>query len=391
MKIRSLLYTLFLTVLALPAFSQSADQPWSLQQCIDYALKNNLQVQSARLSVLSGQAGKWTALGNRLPSLNANTNFQYSVGRSINNFTNQFETEPVSVQTFGLNSSVPLFTGFTNQNLQKQAKQNYIAAEQGLETTNNLVIINILIFYNNILFNAELLKNARIQVQSTEALLEKTTQQLAVGEIARNGVLLVEQQLASEKLAVVSAENGLKLAVLNMKQALQLPGDQEFQVQIPQLSNPGSYSLPGTVNAVYDAAEANQPSIKQAEAQKEAARYGLQAAKGGFWPSIFLSGGISTLYSSVAPSVIPVTGADNIQVIQQIGFVNDVNSTPVLAVANLPAEFKENTYTNQLDFNLNYFVSVSLNIPIFNGFQNKANVANARVGLEQAQINEENG
>jgi len=332
---------------------------WTLQECIDYAFKNNIQVRQTELGVFRDEVNLKQAQYNRLPNLNAFTGGSNNVGRSVNPFTNIIVDQDVTSQNVGVNSSITLFNGFNQTNTINQNRANLAKSEYDLEDIKNNTALNIVNFYLNILLAAEQYKNALLALETSQVQLDRTQKQFNAGAVAQQNLLQVKQQMANEELNLIRAENTVELAKLSLKQALQLPASTMMELEIPEITAPAETWLMLNLEDIYNSA-LSLPSVKSAEAQLESAEYGVSVARSGKYPSLTLSGGLNTAYSSIAPDLFP-----------------DPSS---------PSGFKENTYFNQLDFNMRRFVSLNLNIPIFNRFQNNSNVHLAKLSLDNAMF-----
>ena len=202
--------------------------------------------------------------------------------------------------------------------------------------------------------------------------------------------LEADAQVAQDEVGIIEAENNLALAKLQLKQLLQLPDSQPLNIVLPEIAVPDTVMLPDSPSAVYAQAVNTLPAIKSADLQITSAQYGLSIARADFYPSISLDAGLVSRYSSVAPDQIPKAGVENNEREVPTGnFIRDATGTliPVLTVTSVPTAFTENTYLNQLDFNLNRYVGINLNIPIFNNWQARTSTARARINWEQAKLN----
>ncbi|MEM6843236.1 MAG: TolC family protein [Bacteroidota bacterium] len=372
----------------------------SLQECVDLAIKNNITVRTTELNVLQSRVALEQSKADLLPSLNANSNFQYNVGRTINPFTNEYVSQPIRQQNLSISADLLLFNGFRKLKTIKQNKLNLLSNEYGLEAQKNDVILNVVEAYVQILLNQELLRNAQFTAQSTQSQLERTRRLVEAGSLPIGNVLQLESQQATDELNIITATNNLALAQLQLEQLLLIPENESFSIVEPTFDLPDSTELPSSAYQVYQQSVAKLPQIKQVQAEVDAAQYGISIAKAGFYPRLNLSGGLFSQYSSVAPDQIPASGSDNIPTVLPTGdflvVPNNVpgltpgDRLPVFTEQNLPKDFTDNTYLNQLDFNYQRFLQLSLNIPIFNNWRVRSDVANARISLENAQLNELN-
>ncbi|WKN32233.1 TolC family protein [Porifericola rhodea] len=400
--IKPLAFLCFLNFCLLSSvFSQSAGPTkpleLSLEESIDMAIKNNVSVKQSELQVMGSQVALKQSRADLLPSFNANTGVSYSVGRSINQFTNEYVDQPVRQQSMGVSTQLTLFNGLQRINTIKQNKVNLEGSQYDLEASKDAVTLNVIQAYTQILFNRELLENAEFQLGSTQLQLQRTQRLVQAGSLPKANQLQLEAQQANDELNIINAENDLELAYLNLKQLLQLAESDSITVIIPELETPEVYNLPASASLVYQEALQNWANLQSAKLGVNSAEYGLAIAKGGYYPNISLSAGLFSQYSSVAPDQIPKAGVDNVTSVIPTGDflqipeglipdVPDGTRIPVFTETQIPAEFTDNTYMNQLDFNLRRYVSIDLNIPIFNNWRVRSNVSNARLNLEGARL-----
>ena len=367
MSVFSITLPLILFIISLPGMAQSQrPQVLTLQQCIDIANQNNLDVKDTRQQVRSNQLAMDQARAKRLPAVNANTRVNYSVGRSINDFTNQFIEDPVTSQTYGLNANVVLFNNLSQHYEMKQSELDLSAAQTQVKRTRYDIALQVTQAYAQILFNREILANAQLTLASTALQIERARKQVDAGVLPAADLLQLEAQRAGNEVAVIDAENNLDLSKLRLKQLMLIPAGDAIEIVVPEVNVEEDQLASLSSTTIYDEALQFQPSVQFARYQIESARYGIAIARANAYPTLSAFGGIGSRYSSVAPDVIP-DGRDD-------------NGNP---------QFKETTYFNQLDFNFNRFVGLQLNVPIFNNLQVRAAVGNARVRLERARINEE--
>ena len=401
MSLKTYTLSLIFIFFAATAFSQvvGEDDPLvlSLQESIDRAIKNNISIRQTELQVLGSQVALTQSKAEMLPAFNATTGISYSVGRTINQFSNEYVDQPVRQQNMSLRTQLTLFNGLQRLNTIRQNRIDLQGSQYNLEAGKDQVTLNVIQAYTQILFNIELLETARLQLQTTELQLQRTRKLVDAGSLPVANRLQLEAQQAGDELTLINAENELELARLNLKQLLQLPASQSVELITPELPEPDTEALPPTATAIYEDALASWPALQGAELQVSSARYGLEIARGGYYPSLSLSAGIFSQYSSIAPDQIPRAGTDNIvRVIPTGDFLQvpdglipdipDGTRIPVLTERQIPQEFTENTYLNQLDFNLRRFISVDMSIPIFNNWRVRSSVANARINLESARL-----
>ncbi|MGI8891982.1 MAG: TolC family protein, partial [Bacteroidia bacterium] len=158
----------------LSAFAGTAQQKWNLQQCIDQALKENLQIRQSELSLQLEEANRTQSFADFFPTLNANASHNYFFGRNVDPVTNLFTTEQVQSNNFSLNSSLTIFRGLQIQNALKQSKFSHLAASYDLRTVKNDIALAVAAAYLQVLFTNELITVAEQQLQGTQEQLTRT-------------------------------------------------------------------------------------------------------------------------------------------------------------------------------------------------------------------------
>ncbi|WP_040495340.1 TolC family protein [Fulvivirga imtechensis] len=388
--IRALIILLLCSV---GAFAQEKTE-WTLQECIDYALENNLNVMRSELNVESQNINYDQARWSRIPNANANGSYSYSWGRSIDPTTNLFVDNQRIVSANGnISSNVTLFNGLRLHNTVKQNRLSYEASQKDLLKAKNDVIFDVITFYTNVLFSRELLENARTQLKSTDQQVDLTKRQVDVGALPKSNLLDLQAQKATNELNVVNRENDYKMAKIQLKQILQLPPNTEIDIVVPEIDVETEPVMELSAIEIYKIALNAMPEVQSAELSKQSAEVGVQAARGNLYPTLSLQGGLTTRYSDAAdqPRFVPDGGEPTIDPTPVIGYVQGSN-TPV--ISNQPRVTPSGqivdgyAFGDQIDDNLSKFVSLNLSIPIFNGFSARASVQRAKISYEQAEINE---
>lgn len=359
---------------------------WTLQECVEYAVKNNIQVKQGGLNVEIDKVNLTQSKANLMPNLNGNTNYSYNVGRSVNPFTNIIVDQPVSAHNASLSSSVTLFNGFQKTNTIKRNKLVLEASKYNYQDIQNDIILQVITAYMNILLNNELLENAELRLVTTNMQLERTSKLVEAGSLPESNVLEIQAQKANDELEIINAQNNIAISKLNLKQLLQLPASEAMEIIVPDVDTPDDGAYPETLSAIYNTAVAVQPDVKAAEARVESATYDVSIAEGNRYPSISASGFLGTSYSSVADDMLPKEGSPFTEVERTVGYLAGDPSQTVVTSQSVPTEYTENTYWNQLDFNLRRGVQIEMSIPIFNGWQTKAAVSRAKINREIAEF-----
>jgi outer membrane protein len=350
---RKILLSLFLAWCACIGIS-AQDTVWSLQNCIEYAMDNNIQIKQTELNTLYSENVYQQSKLARLPNLNASSSYDISFGRSLDYTAYEYVDERTNNIFAGITSDATLFNGFQIKNT---IEKNHFSLQESIQNTEKIkndISLNIAAAYLQILFNEELLNVARNQLEITSQQVERTQKMVDAGKLARGSALEIQAQYAAEEVNVVNAENQLIMSYLNLQLMLDLPYDPEFSIIIPELAAPESKMLTD-VPEIYATAEANMPEIKRAEYALKASEAELQIAKGALYPSLGISANSYSRYSDQA--------------------------------VDLSAEAEgDYTFAEQFDDNLSIGLGLDLRIPIFNRNQVRTNIANSRISIENSEL-----
>ncbi|MCP4310988.1 MAG: TolC family protein [Bacteroidetes bacterium] len=374
---------LLLIILFRVSAQEPAHDSWSIEDCIEYAMENNIQIKQTVLNTRYNEnLLKQSRLG-QIPNLNGSSNYTYSLGRALDQTTYQFtDNQQINSISLGISSSVNLFNGLKVRNTIEQNELNLLASYEDVEKIKNDISLNIAAAYLTILFNKELITVTENQLEITGQQVERTRKMVDAGKLAEGSYLEIQAQYASEELNLVNAENQLAISMLNLQQTLDLPVDTSFDVIIPQLEDPAADPIVMSALEVYRIAEQEMPQIKGAELSLQSSEKQLSIAKGGRSPQLYLSGNYNTGYSDIREQVTELTLVSPI-----IGNTSpDFTGTNVYgAEFNFPTYGKYPFFDQMLD-NTSVGVGLGLSIPIFNGWQVNTGIANARIMLENSQL-----
>ena len=316
-----------------------AQEVWTLEKCVEYALTNNIQVKQQQLQVKNQQALLQQDKLSLLPSVNGGATHGYNWGQTIDRYTNQFATSRVQTDNFYLGSTVTLFEGFQKINQIKQRKVDLEAANFDSDKFMDDISLNIATGYLQILFYSELSKTAENQLSATELQAKRLKSLVDAGAIAQGDYFTIEAQRALENSQVVSAHNDLDIAYLTLSQMLDLPTTEGFEIEYPDLEMNAQPTLAISADQIYSFALETQPDIKGAESRVKSSEIGLTMAQGGQAPTLALQGSLGTGFS----------GANKI-----------LDSTSF--------SFNTKPFADQVKDNFNRSISLNLNVPIFNGW-----------------------
>ncbi len=338
--------------------SLKAQEVWTLEKCVEYALTNNIQVKQQLLQVKNEQALLQQDKLSLLPSVNGGASHGYNFGQTVDRYTNQFATNRVQSDNFYLGSSVTLFGGLQKINQIKQRKKDLEATHFDTDKFMDDMSLNIATGYLQILYYKELVKTTQNQLNATELQSKRLKILVDAGSLAQGDFYTLEAQRALDNSQVVSARNNLDIAYLTLVQMLDLPTTQGFEIETPDLEMALQPSLAASPEQIYGFALETQPVIKSAESRVKSSEIGLSMAQGGQSPTLTLQGSLGTGFS----------GAN--KVLDTINY--SYNTKP---------------FADQVKDNFNRSISLNLNVPIFNGWAARTAISRAKINVENSQYN----
>jgi outer membrane protein len=351
--LKTKIFLLLLTLSSLATFSQ---KQWTLKECVDEALAKNITIQQNRLSVELSKKDTEIAKGNFLPNLNAGTSGSLNFGTGFD----PVSQDRVNTSFFGgsmnLSSGITVFNGFRNLNTYKQAKLGVEASILDLKNIENDISLFVVNGFLNILFAKENLAAAKVQYEISRKQVEAAQERFEAGTIPKGDLLNNQSTTATDLQNVVTQQNILDTAILNLAQALQVPSE-TFDIASIDVGTPSASLFYKTSSEVYNKSLERMPEIARAKLAIENEDLNIEISKSSFLPTLSVSAGLSTNY----------------------GFN-----------LNLPDGISNPEFSNQLSDNLGYGFGFNLSIPIFNRFQTKNRVAQSIINKEVSQLALEN-
>ncbi|RAK42052.1 outer membrane protein [Chitinophaga ginsengisegetis] len=336
--------------------SADAQDTWSLQRCVDYALQNNLTVKQQevqkRLADLTLQQSRLQMI----PGFSGSVSGGYTDGRSASLGDNQYVNQTVFNSSGNLNMQANLFSWFYQQKTIAANKLDAQANSFLLEKARNDLAFNVATAFLQILLNIQTEKVNEENVRLTNSNLDNTKKLVIAGSVPESNQADLEAQLALDSSNLVTAQNNVTLAILQMKAYLNLGFEIPFKPDVPE--NISSLPLAAlqemAPEMVYSAALTNYPLVKSDELKIKSATKAYQAAKAQLYPNLSIGGGLSTYYAN--------------------NYYEDIAQTKVLPFHDQIS----NTYRKNL--------GLTLNIPIFNGWQQRTTVAKAKVNIYSQEL-----
>jgi len=376
----SLLKIALLIILTFGFSSNAQVKKWTLQECVEYALKNNISIKQSELEAKLADIDKKLAVGNFLPNLNAGGSHSWNIGLNQNITTGLLENQTIQFTSASLNSSIDIYNGLQNQNRLRRAKLAQTASLYQLSKMQDDISLNIANLYLEILFNKENLKVQQNQLANDEKQLIRSQEMVDAGMVPRGDLLDMKATVASDKQRVVAAENTLFLSRLSLAQLLTLEDFENFDTVDTDVDFKISPVLAQSPEAIVQKANESRVEIKIAQANLDLASRDIKIAKGALQPSItgFYSFSTRASYSERVTGFTPNT-ANPFSVIAQV----EGTGQNVLQQNFLPIFSKAAPLLDQFSDNKGHNFGLQLTIPVFNGFSARGNVERSKISFER--------
>jgi outer membrane protein len=370
-------------LLALSGFTAKAQQVISLQQAVDSTLKNNLTIKQAQVTEALATEDYKQSRYNQLPSLNANPQGGYYFGKSQIAGAFAYSSSALNIQGQA-NLSITLFQG---GQLRNQILQNKLLLDVDKTSTakvKNDLLLNVVTDYLTILTDQDLVIAAKQQIDLAKITLDRAQKNFDQQNATRADLAQAQAQVSTAELNLTNAQNQVDLAILVLKQYMEMDPKTEITVEKPDISKLTDIRTVYNVSEVIKTAFTNNPDIRLAELQQQTYAQAIKIARGNYYPVLSLYGGLGSSYSNQASTFIGQTPLGTVSPIGVVRPTGDTVFTPNYRSSFAPIPFK-----TQLNNNFNQYFGLNLQIPIFNHFSARTSVRKAKLNYEYAQLTTE--
>ena len=376
----------FLSLIAMLVCSitiQAQSKKWTLEECVTYAIQNNISIKQSELDSKMALIDKKSAVGRFLPSLNASASHSWNIGLNQDITTGLLQNKTTQFTSAGANVGIDIYSGLQNQNTLRKANLSIVAAKYQLVKMKEDIALNVANAFLQVLFNKENLKVQKEQLRINEKQYARSEELVKVGSIPRGDLLDVKATLALNNQNVITAENSLLISKLSLSHLLQLKDFENFDVVDDTDVKDANNIMAQTPSAIYEKAFEGRTELKIARTNLEIAEKNVAIAKGAFQPTLqgFYSFNSRVAYSDRVTGVIPNTSNPT----SIVGFVEGTNqnvlSPNFTRVLGNPAPFFDQFNTNK-----GQSFGMQLSVPVFNGFSARNNVERSKVSLERSKI-----
>ncbi|MNQ00338.1 Outer membrane protein TolC precursor [compost metagenome] len=357
MKKNSCISFVFILLFGLSVQAQS--KKWTLEECVKYAIDNNISIKQTELDSKTAEIDKKGAIGSFIPSFNSNASHSWNVGLNTDPTTNVKRNQTTQYTSIGAGVGFDIYKGMQNQNALRKANLSIVAAKYQLTKMQEDVALNVANAFLQVLFNKENLKVQQEQLAINQKQLLRSEELVKAGSVPRGDLLDIKATVASNNQNVIAAENNLLISKLSLAQLLQLKEFYDFDVTDDTTAKDENNILAQTPLAIYEKAKEERTELKIAKTNLEIAQKNVAIAKGGFQPTLQ---GFYNFNSTVsyADTYTMVDGALVPQAARPFG--------------------------EQFNDNKGQAFGAQLSIPIFNGFSARNNVERSKVSLEKSKI-----
>lgn len=336
-------------LLAIAAKQVAAQNDWTIQQCMQYAVEHNHEVKQAELKLDNYKAQKTNAIGSFLPYVDASIGAQYNFGRAIDPETNGYTNVSTFYNGYQLSASLPVFDGFSRLHALKAAKASELMGKSTLRKQQDQTALNVLQAYANVAYYDGLVKMADEKVEETTLLLKQTRLFEEVGRKSAADVAQVESQEAEADYELTRQQNLYASALLELKKAMALPLSEELRVNSEESFGKDNSGVELGMAEANSSLSTLHPELQTAQYQVQASKHEWRQARASLFPSLSLSAGLNTTYYKTLHS-------------------------------ETAASFR-----NQLKNNMGEFVGATVSIPLFNRLQTITNIRKAKNNYRIAQ------
>ena len=357
---------------------------WTLSDCVDYAIENNISVKQSENNIALAEVDKRAAIGNFIPNLNFNSSAAWNSGLTTDVTTGVLINQTTQTTNGGISSGVAIYRGLRNQNELRRAELSILSSQYQLDKMKDDISLFVINAYLEVLFGKEAVNVAIPQVEITLEQLERTKQLVEAGTLPRGDLLDVEATLASDEQNLILTQNRVQLALISLAQLLQLEEYDNFDIANEEIETLPLVNLPEySVDMIYEKALETRNEIKVAQTNIEIAESDMKLAKGALQPTLSGFFNWNSRYSD--RSRILGSEIDPNNPTQVIGVV-ETSGDNVISPNFIPVTGPADSFFDQIDQNKGSSFGVSLQIPVFNGFSASNNVRRAKINYEQQKF-----
>lgn len=347
------IFKYFLIVITIiSSTSLFAQKKWTLDECINQALQNNIQIKRNIYTSEIAKSDYIKSYADVTPTINAYGGHGISKGLSYNYYQSTYEDKKVESGSFGISSELDLFQGFTKISNINSNRYGYLASKADVEKLKNDLVLNVVANYLQVLYASEMLELATEQLVVADLKLNKAKSQFELGQITQGGFLEIKSQYYLEKKNLTVSNNNLVISRLTLAQFLELDSTNNFQIDLKKDLIISSPSIPDC-NQIFGIASVSLPEIKSSEYRFLQSKKGLNMARALRSPRIYMSVDYNSRYSQNARDPFSAT----------------------------LRPYPDYSYSNQIADNTFTSIRLNIQIPIFNKYSAQNQISRAKINV----------
>ncbi len=386
-------YVLVFLFLAIGISVTAQNKKWTLQECVAYAIENNISVKQSTLDIESTDISKSDAIGNYLPTLNGSAGNSWNTGLTQDITTGVLRNITSRSSSYNITAGLTVFGGLRNHRELQKAKMQQLSAQYNSSKIKDDIALFVANGYLQVLLTKANLEVATEQNKVTEEQITRTQELVDSGVLPEGDLLEIKAVSAQEKQGIVTSESNVKISLISLAQLLLIKdyenfdiAEQEFTVILSEITNK-------SIDEVINSAKENRFEVKIAEQNMSVAQKDLELSRSNYWPTVNAFFNYNTRENDI-PGIGTITDPDNPIITTQIGYVGDTGEAVLSDVPNTSLiETPANSYGDQLSDNKGLSYGFNLSVPLFNGLSTRNNVQRNLVNvkrneyqLEQAKL-----
>ena len=376
---------IIVVILCLGFSTQAQNKKWTLKECVEYALANNISVKQSELDLESSDIDKSDAFGNYLPSLNVSASNFWNTGLTQDVTTGVLRNQTSRNSSYSITMGVSIFRGLRNLRSVQRAELSQLSAQFGLKKMQDDISLFVANSFLRVLLNKANLESIEGQNEVTLEQIERTLNLVDAGVLPRGDLLEIRATDALEKQRIVQSENAVRISLINLAQLLLIDDYENFNIEDEGYDIIDEGISSKDIAEIIEVAQQNRAEVKIAEKNLEMAEKDLQIARSVYYPTLNGFFNYNTRESDFK-RISAVTDPDNPTITTNIGVVQETGQIVTGEIPNImlveldPLPFIEQLYTND---GISY--GFQLNVPIFNGSTTRNNVKRNKINIKRQE------
>lgn len=362
------------------------NKKWTLQECVAYAIENNISVKQSELDIENSDIAKSDAIGNFLPSLNGSAGNSWNTGLTQDVTTGILRNITSRSSSYNVSAGVTVFRGLRNHRELQKAKMLQLSSQYNSSKIKDDIALFVANGYLQVLLAKANLEVALEQNKVTSEQISRTQELVDSGVLPEGDLLEIKAVSAQEQQAIVTSESNVRISLVSLAQLLLIKDYENFDIADQEFSVILSEVAEKSIDEVINSAKENRYEVKIAEQNMSIAQKDLEISKSIYWPTINAFFNYNTRENDIA-RVTSFTDPDDPTITTQIGYVGSTGEAVLSEVPNTSLiETPAKPFADQLSDNDGISYGLNLSLPIFNGFSTRNNVKRSLVNVKRNEF-----